>query len=141
MVTVTRFKNIYFQEIFLQAYQSNNLEYTILAKASRLSAAASGSSHFVIVSSLVTITRLQRESSSAFTSHLNKNWVKVKRWKCKTLKQCKCTMLSHMKSSAAVSRWNQDFSSLGKDESTSFPFLNSMFPRCKIAATTLKIAS
>lgn len=44
--------------------------YTILAKASRLSAADSGSSHFVIVSSRVTITRLQRESSSAFASHL-----------------------------------------------------------------------
>jgi len=46
--------------------------YTILAKASRLSAADSGSSHFVIVSSRVTITRLQRESSSAFASHLKK---------------------------------------------------------------------
>ena len=32
-----------------------------------------------------------------------------------------------MKSSAAVLRWNRDFSSLGSDESVSFPFLNSMF--------------
>lgn len=51
-------------------YQSNNLEYTTLANVSLLTAAESGSSHFVIVSSLVTITRLQRESSSALTSHL-----------------------------------------------------------------------
>jgi hypothetical protein len=46
-----------------------------------------------------------------------------------------------MKSSAAVIRWNQDFSSLGMDESVSFPFANSMFPRCRIAATTRNIAS
>lgn len=57
---------------------------------------------------------------------------------------CECLsmkLLSYMKSSAAVLRWNQDFSSLGMDESVSFPFANSTFPRCRIAATTRNIAS
>lgn len=54
----------------LKAYQSNNFEYTIFAKASLLMAAASGSSNFVMVSPRVTITRLQSESSRAFMSHL-----------------------------------------------------------------------
>ena len=55
--------------------------------------------------------------------------------------QCKLAMFAHMKSSAAVCRWNRDFSSLGIDESISFPFVNSMLPRCKIAATTRNIPS
>lgn len=54
----------------IDAYQSNNLEYTVFAKASRLSAADSGSRGFVILPSGVTITRLHKESSRAFTSHL-----------------------------------------------------------------------
>lgn len=54
-------------------YQSNNLEYTNFANASLLSAADSGSRHLEIVSSGVTITRLQRESSSACSSHLPNN--------------------------------------------------------------------
>uniref|UniRef100_A0A7C9DQU1 Uncharacterized protein n=1 Tax=Opuntia streptacantha TaxID=393608 RepID=A0A7C9DQU1_OPUST len=89
--------------LILSTIQSNNLEYTILAKASLLRAADSGSKDLVMVSSRVTIIRLQRESSKAFGSH--------------------------MKSSAAVCRWNWDFSSLGSDESISLPFLNSMFPK------------
>lgn len=54
----------------MHSYQSNNREYTVLAKASRLSAAESGSRGFVIFPSGVTITRWQRESSRAFSSHL-----------------------------------------------------------------------
>jgi hypothetical protein len=54
-------------------YQSNNLEYTVFAKASRLKEAASGSSGFVMLPSGVTMTRWQSESSSDFSSHLNKN--------------------------------------------------------------------
>ena len=46
-----------------------------------------------------------------------------------------------MKSSAAVLRWNWDFSSLGAEESSSFPSPNSMFPKWRMAATTLNIAS
>ena len=55
---------------FSQTNQSNNLEYTILAKASLLTAAAFGSRHLVIASSRVTITRLHNESSRGFSSHL-----------------------------------------------------------------------
>uniref|UniRef100_A0A2P2MTX6 Myosin-6-like isoform X1 n=1 Tax=Rhizophora mucronata TaxID=61149 RepID=A0A2P2MTX6_RHIMU len=58
--------------LILSTSQSKSLVYTILANASLLTAADSGSSHFVIISSRVTITRLQRESSKAFASHLNK---------------------------------------------------------------------
>lgn len=122
--------------------------YTVLAKASRLSEAASGSRHFTIFSSRVTITRLQRESSSAFASHLDKNnkprISHEEEIKCKPYwenNQCKLAMFAYMKSSAAVWRWNWDFSSLGIDESISSPFENSMLPRCKIAATTRNIAS
>lgn len=43
-----------------------------MAKASRLTAAASGSRHFVMVSSRVTITRLHKESSRDFSSHLSR---------------------------------------------------------------------
>ena len=141
---------LYLRAIHSQAYQSNNLVYTILAKASRLSAAASGSSHFVIVSSRVTITRLQRESSSAFALHLkkiiNQRCHMERIWNASLTKslyfnKCKLAKFTHMKSSAAVRRWNQDFSSLGTDESISCPFVNSMLPRCKIAATTRNIAS
>ena len=46
-----------------------------------------------------------------------------------------------MKSSAAVLRWNRDFSSLGTEESASLPSENSTFPKWRIAATTLNIAS
>lgn len=38
-------------------YQSNNLEYTVFANASRLKEAASGSSGFVMLPSGVTMTR------------------------------------------------------------------------------------
>lgn len=51
-------------------HQSNSLEYTVLAKASRFKAADSGSSGFVMLPSGVTITRLQSESSSIFSLHL-----------------------------------------------------------------------
>jgi len=51
-------------------YQSNSLEYTVLAKASRFEAADSGSSGFVMLPSGVTITRLQSESSIIFSLHL-----------------------------------------------------------------------
>lgn len=54
----------------LNIYQSNNREYTVLAKASLLSTAASGSRLLVMFSSRVTMMRLHNESSSAFTSHL-----------------------------------------------------------------------
>lgn len=50
-------------------------------------------------------------------------------------------MSAYINSSAAVLRWNQEFSSLGSEESVSFPFLNSMFPKWSIAATTRKIDS
>ena len=56
---------------FVCFYQSNSLEYTVFAKASRLKTAASGSSGFVMLPSGVTMTRLQSESSNAFSSHLN----------------------------------------------------------------------
>jgi len=46
-----------------------------------------------------------------------------------------------MKSSAAVLRWNWDFSSLGTEESASLPSVNSTLPKWRIAATTLNIAS
>lgn len=46
-----------------------------------------------------------------------------------------------MKSSAAVLRWNLDLSSLGAEESGSLPSPNSIFPKWRIAATTLNIAS
>lgn len=49
--------------------------------------------------------------------------------------------VAHMKSSAAVFKWNLDFSSLGSEESGSLPFENSILPRWRIAATTLNIAS
>ncbi|KAK3169129.1 hypothetical protein Dsin_000016 [Dipteronia sinensis] len=45
------------------AYQSKSLEYTVLAKASRLKAAESGSSGFVMLPSGVTMTRLQNDSA------------------------------------------------------------------------------
>lgn len=48
---------------------------------------------------------------------------------------------SYMRSSAAIWRWNLDLSSFRIDESISFPLANSTFPRWRIAATTLKIAS
>lgn len=47
----------------------------------------------------------------------------------------------YLSSSAVTLRWNLDFSSLITEESTSAPFANSIFPRCKMAATTPKIAS
>lgn len=137
-----------------KSHQSNNLEYTVFAKASLLTAAASGSSHLVIVSSRVTITLLQRESSNAFTSHLQIN--SYISWKIlKTLMRYQIPYSQefsdnadvtikwfiYMNSSAAVLKWNKDFSSLGTDESISFPFENSMLPRWRIAATTLNIAS
>lgn len=46
-----------------------------------------------------------------------------------------------MRSSAVILRWNLAGSSFGTDESTSVPLANSIFPRWRIAATTLKIAS
>jgi hypothetical protein len=46
-----------------------------------------------------------------------------------------------MKSSAAVLKWNIDFSFLGFDESTSSPSANSTFPKWRMAATIRKIAS
>jgi hypothetical protein len=52
------------------SYQSNSREYTVFAKASRLNAAEPGSRGFVMFPSGVTITRWQRESSRAFSSHL-----------------------------------------------------------------------
>ena len=48
---------------------------------------------------------------------------------------------SYLSSSAVILRWNLDFSSLITEESASAPFANSIFPRCKMAATTPKIAS
>jgi len=48
---------------------------------------------------------------------------------------------AYFRSSAVTLRWNLDFSSLMTEESISSPFANSIFPRCKIAAITLKIAS
>ena len=131
MKTTPKFQNVisFFRE---RTHQSNNLEYTIFARASRLRAAEFGSSHFVIVSSRVTITRLQRESSKAFSSHLDKSCchqpfngaIILPKSAFHSKKLC-----TYMKSSAAVLRWNQDFSSLGTEESASFPFANSMFPR------------
>lgn len=53
-------------------HQSNNLEYIVFAKASLLVTAAAGSSGFVMLPSGVTMTRLQRESSRAFSLHLYK---------------------------------------------------------------------
>ncbi|WVZ01007.1 hypothetical protein V8G54_027076 [Vigna mungo] len=101
--------------LILSTIQSNNLEYTVFDKASRLKAAASGSRGLVMLPSGVTMTRLQSESSSAFASHMN--------------------------NSAAVWRWKSDLSSFNFEESTSFPLTKSMFPRWRIAATTRKIAS
>ena len=46
-----------------------------------------------------------------------------------------------MRSSAVIWRWNLDCSSSRTDESVSSDFANLMFPRWRIAATTLKIAS
>ena len=51
-------------------FQSNNHEYTIFANASWLVAASARSSDFVMLSSHVTMTRLQRQSSIPLTSHL-----------------------------------------------------------------------
>lgn len=48
---------------------------------------------------------------------------------------------AYLSNSAVVLRWNLDFSSFMTEESTSSPFANSTFPRCRIAATTIKIAS
>lgn len=47
----------------------------------------------------------------------------------------------YMKRSAAVCKWDRDFSSFGSEESSSFPSANSMFPKWRIAATIRKIAS
>jgi hypothetical protein len=48
---------------------------------------------------------------------------------------------TYISSSATVLRWTIDFSSLNLEESISFPLEKLMFPRWRIAATTLKIAS
>jgi hypothetical protein len=48
---------------------------------------------------------------------------------------------TYMKSSAAVLKWNIDFSFLGFDETTSSPSANSTFPKWRMAATIRKIAS
>lgn len=58
-----------------------------------------------------------------------------------TTKSSRGKRFTYMRSSATVLRWNFDLSSLGTDESTSFPLVNSMLPIWRIAATTLKIAS
>ena len=47
----------------------------------------------------------------------------------------------HLRSSAVIWRWKLDASSAKTDESDSSDFVNLMFPRCRIAATILKIAS
>ena len=67
-------------------YQSNSLEYTVFANASRLKAAESGSKGFVMFPSGVTMTRWQSECSSDFTSHLRR-----------ILKQCKKGCAQNMK--------------------------------------------
>lgn len=46
-----------------------------------------------------------------------------------------------MSSSDVILRWNVDCSSFRDDESASSPLENSIFPRWRMAATTLKIAS
>jgi hypothetical protein len=48
---------------------------------------------------------------------------------------------AYIRSSAVVWRWNFESSSARTDESVSSDFSNLMFPRWRIAATTLKIAS
>jgi len=47
----------------------------------------------------------------------------------------------YIRSSAVVSRWNLESLSARTDESVSSDFSNLMFPRWRIAAITLKIAS
>lgn len=127
-----------------ETHQSNNLEYMILAKASLLRRAASGSRVFVIVSSRVTMIRLHRESSSDFSSHLQQKIMWIRMPTSVTYRSNPLQSISratYMRSSAAVLKWNQDFSSLGIDESISVPLANSIFPRCRMEATTRKIAS
>ena len=51
-------------------YQSNNHEYIVFANASQLVATTTRSSDFVMLSSCVTMTHLQREYSRPLTSHL-----------------------------------------------------------------------
>lgn len=46
----------------------------------------------------------------------------------------------YIRSSAVVWRWNMESSSARTDESVSSDFENLMFPRWRIAATSLKIA-
>jgi len=123
-------------------YQSNNLEYTVFDKASRLKAAASGSRGLVMLPSGVTMTRLQSESSSAFASHLNINMLRETVVEAYELYRFWWAYQSlYMNNSAAVWRWKSDLSSFNLEESTSFPLTKSMFPRWRIAATTRKIAS
>ena len=114
----------------------------------------------------VTMTRLQRESSRAFTSHLNrwityctslspqrhhywiffkkkeKNKNKNKKWEMqRTWTSIRYQTVAHIRSSAAVFIWDLDSLSFGSDESGSLPFVSSILPKWRIAATTLKIAS
>ena len=51
-------------------FQSNNHEYIVFSNASWLVDATTRSSDFVMLSSHVTMTCLQRESSRSLTSHL-----------------------------------------------------------------------
>ncbi len=48
---------------------------------------------------------------------------------------------TYIRSSDAAWRWKLDFPSLTFDESDSGPCINSIFPKCKMAATTRNIAS
>ena len=71
---------------------------------------------------------------------------KFSHWKCKKyntkiLQNNNSKIQAYMRSSAVVWRWNLDSSSSRTDESVSSDFANLMFPRWRIAATTLKIAS
>jgi len=73
-LTTNLIKFVFWSKFF--SYQSNSLEYTVFANASRLKVANSGSRGFVMFPSGVTMTRLQRESSKAFSLHLNNTIVK-----------------------------------------------------------------
>lgn len=61
---------MYLSANILNSHQSNNLEYIVLARASRLNAAFSGSRGFVMLPSGVTITLSHNESTRSFSSHL-----------------------------------------------------------------------